>query len=178
MTPSIAIGGPFLSRELCSQVVQEIERDGCWQWGEINHGGRSHVDLDFRRVQWCPVPQSCRTVISARLLAIARGLAPHFGPVRSFEGPNLLRYRAGDFFRAHPDENPRKRLHPRRVTITAFLNDRVFDGGILRLHPRNSTEPFDIVPRAGRFVAFAASTVHEVSMIAGGNRYALVAWLH
>ena len=82
MTPSIAIGGPFLSRELCSQVVQEIERDGCWQWGEINHGGRSHVDLDFRRVQWCPVPQSCRTVISARLLAIARGLALHFGPVR------------------------------------------------------------------------------------------------
>jgi predicted 2-oxoglutarate/Fe(II)-dependent dioxygenase YbiX len=178
MTSAIVIGGHFLSREICTQVVREIERDGCWQWGEINYGGRSHVDLDFRRVQWCPIPRSCRTVIAARLLAIARGLAAHFGPVRSFEGPNLLRYRPGDFFHAHPDENPRTRLRPRKVTITAFLNDGDFDGGILRLQLRSGTEPFDILPCAGRFVAFPASTVHEVSTISAGNRYALVAWLH
>jgi predicted 2-oxoglutarate/Fe(II)-dependent dioxygenase YbiX len=177
MTPSIATSGPFLSRDLCRQVVQEIEREGCWQWGEINHGGRSRVDLAFRRAQWCSVPRSCEPLIAARLLAIARGLESQFGRIHSFEGPNMLRYRPGDFFRPHPDENPRARVRPRKVTITAFLNDRGFEGGVLRLHPAGGMAPLDIVPRAGRFVAFPAATVHEVSLIAGGNRYALVAWL-
>jgi predicted 2-oxoglutarate/Fe(II)-dependent dioxygenase YbiX len=177
MTSLTAVAGTFLPRELCSQVVQEIEREGCWQWGEINHGGRSQVDLKFRRVQWCPVPGSCSDIVAARLVSIARGLVPYFGAIRSFEGPNLLRYRPGDFFRAHPDENPVVRIRPRKVTVTAFLNSG-FEGGVLRLHASDGVEPLDILPRAGRFVAFRSSTVHEVSTITGGNRYALVAWLH
>jgi hypothetical protein len=61
MTSLTAVAGAFLPRELCSQVVQEIELDGCWQWGEINHGGRSQVDLKVRRVQWCPFQEVAAT---------------------------------------------------------------------------------------------------------------------
>ena len=177
MSPAI-LGGTFLSRELCGQIVREIERDGSWQWGEINDGGKPHVDLTFRRAQWCRVPPSCEGLIAGRLLAMARALAPEFGRFRSFEGPNLLRYRPGDFFRAHSDENPSKRHDRRKVTITAFLNDRGFDGGVLRLYQPTGGRLLDIVPRAGRFVAFAPETMHEVTPIVGGNRYSLVAWLH
>ena len=170
--------GDFLPRALCDAVVREIERTGCWQWGEVKYGGAPRVDLNFRRAQWCAVPPSCQAVIAGRLLAIARGLDREFGPLNSFEGPNLLRYRSGDFFRPHPDENPRTRIRPRKVTITAFLNDGGFDGGWLQLHRQNGGRCITIVPQAGRFVAFPSRTVHEVTPIVGGNRYALVAWLH
>jgi predicted 2-oxoglutarate/Fe(II)-dependent dioxygenase YbiX len=172
------VAGTFVSRDLCTQIVAEIERDGCWQWGEINYGGRSHVDLEFRRTQWCAVPPACEALVAGRLLAIGRALATAFGPIRSFEGPNLLRYRAGDFFRPHADVNPRERVDRRSATITVFLNDRGFDGGVLRLYERRGGRPLEIAPRAGRFVAFDPEIVHEVTPIVGGNRYALVAWLH
>lgn len=173
-----ALFGTFLPRDVCRQVVREIERDGCWQWGEINYGdGRSQIDLEFRRAQYSLVPESCAPLIAERLLAIARGLAPELGPFRGFEGPNLLRYRPGDFVRAHADEDPAKRLDRRKVTITAFLNDRGFEGGMLRLY-RPSGGAIEITPSAGRFVAFPADTRHEVTPITAGVRYALVAWLH
>jgi predicted 2-oxoglutarate/Fe(II)-dependent dioxygenase YbiX len=172
------VAGTFVSEDLCDQIVAEIERDGCWQWGEINYGGRSHVDLEFRRTQWCPVPPSCEALIAGRLLAIARALATEFGPVGSFEGPNMLRYRPGDFFRPHADENPCERVNRRKASITVFLNDRGFDGGVLRLYDPRGGRRLDVVPRAGRFVAFDPEIVHEVTPIADGNRYTLIAWLH
>ena len=173
-----AVTGSFLSRELCGRVVQEIERDGVWRWGEINRGGRSRVDPNVRRAQWCLVPSSCDPLIGGRLLAVTRSLRSVFGPVHSVEGPNLLRYRAGDFFRPHPDEDPQKQVRPRTATIIAFLNDTGFGGGSLRLHRTGGRQPLTIAPSAGRYVAFPASTVHEVTAIDGGSRYALVAWLH
>ncbi len=171
------VTGRFLSPAICEAIVGELERESCWQWGEVNYGGGSEIDLDFRRAQWCEMPPSCESVIAERLLAVARGLEREFGTLGSFEGPNLLRYRSGDFFRPHPDENPRTRIRPRKVTITVPLNDRGFTGGCLRLHApggRTTTIP----PAAGRFVAFESRMVHEVTQIVGGNRYALVAWLH
>jgi predicted 2-oxoglutarate/Fe(II)-dependent dioxygenase YbiX len=172
----VGVTGAFLPPPICAAVVREVERDGYWRWGEINNGGASRVDLDFRRSQWCELPASCDRVIADRLLAIARSLRREFGPLTSLEGPNLLRYRPGDFIRPHPDENPRTLVRPRKVSIVAFLNGGEFAGGALRLHDRGRV--VSVEPRAGRFVAFPARTVHEVTPVAGGNRYALVAWLH
>jgi predicted 2-oxoglutarate/Fe(II)-dependent dioxygenase YbiX len=177
VTPPLAVTGDFLSRELCGRIVEEVERDACWQWGEVSREAGPLVELDFRRSQWCLVPRSCEALIAGRLSAIARGLAPTFGPFRGYEGPNLLRYRPGEFVRAHPDEDPRARLRPRKVTLIGFLNDGGFDGGVLRLH-LGGAQPVDITPCAGRFVAFSSPTVHEVTPVAGGNRYGLAAWLH
>lgn len=174
------IGGVLLPRQLCGEIVRELEREACWQWAEINYGKGepSQVDRDFRSSQWCLVPPSCEPLIAARLLAVARGLERELGPFRGFEGPNIVRYRSGDFLRRHCDEDPAKRLYRRKVAIIAFLNDRGFEGGVLRVHPPNGGSPRDIVPAAGRFVAFPAETMHEVTPIRGGNRYVLVAWLH
>jgi predicted 2-oxoglutarate/Fe(II)-dependent dioxygenase YbiX len=171
------VRGRFLDPALCRAVVAELEQVAVWQWGQITRDGRVQVDADFRRAQWCNVPPSCESVVAGRLLAIGRGLASAFGPLRSFEGPNVLRYRPGDFFRPHPDEDPKTRVRPRRVTITAFLNDGGFDGGVLRMWPPGR-RPVEIPATAGGFVAFPARTVHEVTAVAGGNRYALVAWMH
>lgn len=173
-----AMTGEFLARTLCRQVVREIERDACWQWGEINRDGRSHLDLQFRRAQYSLVPASCIPLVAGRLLDIARGLAPELGPFRGFEGPNLLRYRAGDFVRPHMDEDPANRRDRRKVTITAFLNDRGFEGGMLRLYRPGGGGALEVAPSAGRFVAFPVETMHEVTPVTAGVRYALVAWLH
>jgi predicted 2-oxoglutarate/Fe(II)-dependent dioxygenase YbiX len=178
MSDLFVVGGAFVARDLCRRIVHEVERDAWWQWGEVNHGGRSHLDLELRSVQVCPVVPSCETVVAGRLLAIARGLVPTFGRINSIEGPNLLRYRPGDFVGPHPDENPRTRVRPRKVTVVAFLNDRGFGGGVLSLRRPGGRRTVHIAPRAGRFVAFPSDTVHAVSRTTGGNRYALVAWLH
>lgn len=172
------VGGLFLSPEVCGRIVDEIERDVWWQWGEINHGGASEVDLSFRRAQVSPVPASCEAVVAGRLLAVARSLARPFGTVGSIEGPNLLRYRPGDFVLSHADEDPRARVRPRKVTLIAFLNSGAFGGGQLRLRPVGRERSIDIEARVGRFVAFPARVHHEVAPLVGGTRYALVAWLH
>jgi predicted 2-oxoglutarate/Fe(II)-dependent dioxygenase YbiX len=172
------VSGTFLSPRLCAAVVEEMERDGFWRWGEVNFGGGAEVDLNYRRAQWCTVPASCDSLIATRLLSIGRSLERYFRALNSFEGPNLLRYRAGDFFRPHPDEDPRTRIRPRQVTITVSLNDQEFSGGVLRLHQANRGRPLSVAPRAGRFVAFPSRMIHEVTPITAGTRYALVAWLH
>jgi len=172
------ISGSFLARELCGRVVDELEHAAWWQWGEVNHGGRSHVNLRLRSAQVSPVVPSCEAVIAEGLHVAARTAAAVFGPVNSVEGPNLLRYRHGDFVGPHPDEDPRTRLRPRRVTVIAFLNDRGFSGGVLSLSSHDGRRSVRIPPRAGSFVAFPSSTLHAVSPTVGGNRYAVVAWLH
>jgi predicted 2-oxoglutarate/Fe(II)-dependent dioxygenase YbiX len=178
MSPPVVVGGVFLSRDLCDRMVREVERDAWWQWSEVNRGGRSYVDLQFRSAQVCPVIPSCEAIVAERLLTIARGLVPTFGGIHGVEGPNLLRYRPGDFVGPHPDENPRTRVRPRKVTVIAFLNDRGFKGGVLSLRRPDDRRVVRVAPRAGQFVAFPASTMHAVSPVTGGNRYALVAWLH
>jgi predicted 2-oxoglutarate/Fe(II)-dependent dioxygenase YbiX len=174
----IVVGGEFLPLGLCRQVVREVERNAWWQWGEVNRNGRSHVDLRFRRVQVCSVVPSCEAVLAERLLVVVRSLVRTFGRIDSVEGPNLLRYRPGDFVGPHPDENPRTRIRPRKVTVIVFLNDREFEGGVLSLHRADGGRTHHIPPRAGWFVAFPSKIIHAVSPATGGNRYALVAWLH
>ena len=178
MTAPVVVSGTFLSRELCARVVEEVEAGAWWQWGEVNHGGGSHVDLEMRSVQVAPVVPGCEAVIAARLGAVVRTLSRTFGRINSVEGPNLLRYRPGDFVGPHPDENPRTRIRPRKVTVVAFLNDRGFGGGVLSLRRPEGGRTIHIPPRAGRFVAFPSDTIHAVSPATHRNRYALVAWLH
>jgi predicted 2-oxoglutarate/Fe(II)-dependent dioxygenase YbiX len=178
---SKALAGRFLPRGLCDVFVRELEREGWWQWSEIDNDEGSRVDLDFRRSQWREVPRSCEALVASRLLAIAPGLARHFGRLHGFEGPNVLRYRSGAFFRPHQDERYPASTTPfrrRRITLAVALNDVGFDGGVLRLHGLDPVGPIDVSPTAGRFVAFPADTIHEVSPIYGGDRYTLVAWMY
>jgi predicted 2-oxoglutarate/Fe(II)-dependent dioxygenase YbiX len=175
----IAVSGRFLTRELCTAFLLELERSAWWQWSQVDSDGHTNVNLAFRRGQWCEVPLRCRRLVAGRVLSIGAGLQRHFGPWHGIEGPNVLRYRAGYFFRAHQDERSglSRFQHRRRVTIVAFLNDRGFEGGVLRLHGLDGDRPLDVAPRAGSFVAFPSETYHEVTLVRGGERYSLVAWL-
>ncbi|HEX3474545.1 MAG TPA: 2OG-Fe(II) oxygenase [Kofleriaceae bacterium] len=173
------IGGRFISGDLCRVILDEVDRNAWWQWSQIDSDGYTGVQLGFRRGTWCEVPRRCRRVVAGRLLAIGVGLRRQFGDFRGFEGPNLLRYGDGDFFRAHQDERSGRAWFRRRsVTIVAFLNDTGFAGGVLRLHGVDRGRVLDLRPRAGTFVAFPAETYHEVSPIHGGDRYTIVAWLY
>jgi predicted 2-oxoglutarate/Fe(II)-dependent dioxygenase YbiX len=175
-----AVGGPFLPPPLCDLFVKEVERDDRWRPSEVSYGSRPLVDTTFRSSQWSGVPYSCDALVAGRMLAVTRSLVCHFGRIRGVEGPNVLRYRAGDFFRTHQDENPaNRRAEGRRVTVVAFLNDSEFLGGTLRLDDLGkSSFPLLVSPRKGRFVAFPANVRHDVSPVEGGARYTLVWWCY
>ena len=106
-----------------------------------------------------------------------------FGPR---EGAGLIRYDAGGFYGPHRDRAdsaawPDAAL--RRIAVVLFLNssraaepDGEFTGGILRLYAGD--DAVDIDPVAGMVVAFPADTVHEVTVVRDGTRYAVVDWFY
>ena len=101
------------------------------------------------------------------------------------EGAGFIRYPDGGFYRSHRD----RAVVPswpgaarRRIALVVFLNSShgdepgEFSGGVLRLFGGDS--PLDVYPEAGLLVAFAADTLHEVSVVRGGTRDAIVDWFY
>jgi PKHD-type hydroxylase len=117
--------------------------------------------------------------------AIRPDLARHFAiPLRSHEGPSLLRYQPGGFYEAHADraDDDGTQLAPvlRRVSVVIFLNAD-YEGGALTLYglidaPAWKTFGFAIEPSPGLLVAFPSHVVHEVTPVTSGDRFTIVDW--
>ena len=101
------------------------------------------------------------------------------------EGAGFIRYPDGGFYRSHRD----RALVPswpdaarRSIALVVFLNSSEgdepggFSGGVLRLFIGGS--PVDVHPEAGLLVAFPAGTLHEVTVVSGGTRDAVVDWFY
>src|SRR5688572_8818226 len=101
------------------------------------------------------------------------------------EGAGFIRYPDGGFYRSHRDRAA-VRSWPdaarRRIALVVFLNSSngeepgEFSGGVLRLFGGDS--PIDVHPIAGLLVAFPAGTLHEVTVVSGGTRDAIVDWFY
>ncbi len=107
-------------------------------------------------------------------------------PLEPCDAVAVLHYPPGAFYRTHRDVNTAvvdPGVARRVVSVVLFATSAgdAFDGGTLRLFPSGEDEtlpPLDVVPRAGRLVAFPSAVLHEVTPVERGDRIAIAAWLN
>jgi predicted 2-oxoglutarate/Fe(II)-dependent dioxygenase YbiX len=148
------------------------------------------VDESRRRTRRVLVPDAAQRLIEERLLAIVPEVRQHFGvAIGRMQLPQFLRYRRGDFFRAHQDSSrsPEIAAHVRRRRVSAvvFLNRQTrfpeaeaFCGGDLKLY-RADDDPdpgLHVLAEDGLLLAFPSGMFHEVRPVTHGERYTVVTW--
>lgn len=178
----------FFSRDLC-QRIRAAMADGTPEPAEIL-GDAIALDEQVRRAVHVDVGAGLQQVLESTLES-ARAAIEHFhgGPLAEREGPSILRYAPGGFYRPHQDcgDLPGWPGAARRcIALVVFLNssraldpDGDFTGGTLRLYPHGAqAAPVDIHPAAGSLVAFAATMLHEVTTVREGVRETVVDWYY
>jgi predicted 2-oxoglutarate/Fe(II)-dependent dioxygenase YbiX len=142
---------------------------------------------EVRRAQSIDVDPLLLREVEASLEAQRDPIAAFHGvSLGAREGTGFLRYSDGGFYKPHRDRAAVPSwpgAARRRIAAIVFLNsasdggaDGEFTGGTLRLFFDDA--PFDVQPRAGLLVAFAADVVHEVTVVRGGSRDVIVDWFY
>ena len=143
----------------------------------------SVVETTRRTSRIVPPPEIVHLVKSG-LDASQKEIASHYGiNVQTYEEPQFLRYRTGDFFVAHQDGNTglmqSEREQWRKISVVIFLNehsetaqDGVYGGGALvfsewRRRPHGQLQFYG---EPGTLVAFPSETTHEVIPVTHGER--------
>lgn len=143
---------------------------------------RDHV----RRASYVDVAAEVLDDVESRLDALRTEIGAVFGiALHAREGAGFVRYPDGGFYRPHKDRADVPSwpgAARRRIAVVVFLNSSReadmkgdFDGGVLRLL---GAEPVDVPPREGLLVAFRADLLHEVTVVSGGTRDAIVDWYY
>ena len=182
---------PLLLRELLDpaecQACRLAMDAGTQSEAAVLEGDGVQVD-PARRAGDVEVASDVLGLVEARLDSRLADVARHFGVALSGrEGSGFVRYPPGGFYRRHVDRAT-SRAWPaaarRRVSAVVFLNsargddaEGEFEGGVLRLY-HSTHDVIEIVPRRGLLVAFSASVPHEVTVIVGGVRDAVVDWYY
>jgi predicted 2-oxoglutarate/Fe(II)-dependent dioxygenase YbiX len=100
-------------------------------------------------------------------------------PLASFEEPQFLRYKEGDYFVAHQDGNTPSIFDDsrhRRVSLIVFLSDPASYSGADLLFHTSFTERVTVPAPRGTAVAFRSELTHEVTPLVTGERYTIVTW--
>lgn len=182
LRPYVVVFDNLLSDQVCDELIGEFSASDEWQPAMV---GDRVVEPDIRRVDVIEV--SRRSVIernpgvrrrleqalyTAALGAVRRyeGLFPH---CRIVEGHpfELLRYRAGGFYRTHTDSFKRV---PRSLSCSFTLNDD-YDGGEWSFFGGAWT----VRPAKGSILLFPSSFMfpHEICEVTRGTRYSVVTWM-
>ncbi|HEY0484022.1 MAG TPA: 2OG-Fe(II) oxygenase [Kofleriaceae bacterium] len=183
----------FLDRATCARL-RDAAASAPMDKATVFRGARNGVLAeDVRRTLCSFLPPGDQDAILHRLRELAPEAAAHFATgIEDIEGPQLLVYRRGDFFRPHQDtatapDTP-SFIRRRRIAVVVFLNAQAprprpgdHCGGALlfyRLAPDDpDTWRVGLRPEEGLLVAFRADVLHEVLPVLDGERYSMVAWL-
>jgi predicted 2-oxoglutarate/Fe(II)-dependent dioxygenase YbiX len=154
-------------------------------------GESDAVDTTVRRSRTVEVDSAAAAVVSEALDRVREPLARHFGVLLgSFQPPQFLLYRQGDFFDAHSDSDTdpaaSEAVRERQVSAVLFLNAAgesgayeggaltfygLFDGGVHR-----GDTGLAIAGAPGSLVAFPSEVVHAVKPVTRGERCTVVTW--
>jgi predicted 2-oxoglutarate/Fe(II)-dependent dioxygenase YbiX len=141
------------------------------------HASGFVVDRHVRRTLDVEVDSTTAAEVERSIASVCGRVARFFGvPLSGDEGPGLLRYLPGGFYRRHDDVlADAGDEFPRRISVVVFLTSagEHSAGGALRLY---RPDAFDIVPKAGTLVAFPSDLPHEVLPVTAGVRDVVVDW--
>jgi SM-20-related protein len=177
----------LFDKETCRELIAEMRQSSTTP--ALTYGkGEAAVDERVRRVIQVSVSPETVASVTQRLEDLRASMANHFGiGLNSFEAPQFLCYRVGDFFVAHQDGNTGlvnlDTDRTRRVSVSIFLNDHsamlepdTYAGGALVFSDWRSHERHAVYGQAGMLVAFRSELTHEITQVTHGERFAVVSW--
>lgn len=177
----------FLDKEICRKLIAEMRRGR--PTAALTYGkGEAAVDEHVRRVRQVSVSPETVAYVTRRLEDLRESIAEHFGiKLTSFEEPQFLSYRVGDFFVAHQDGNTGliqlDSDRARRVSVSIFPNNQTeqpepdsYCGGSLVFSDWRTGSRHEVFGDAGMLVSFRSELTHEVTPVKYGDRYAIVSW--
>lgn len=172
VAPQLFLVRGFLDPRQCLEIRAAMDR-GIPEAAEVL-GGAMAARPDVRRTTSIEVDAGTLARVERLLDAQVPTLEAFFDVALSGrEGSGFLRYGDGGFYRPHrdrADDEAWPGASRRAVTLIVFLNDEGFAGGVLRVGG------VDVPPAAGTLVAFPAGELHEVTLVSGGHRDAIVDW--
>ena len=181
----------FLTQEFCIQLISESKTTQSQPASIYKANTMTRmVDKTFCKSHTLAIEPESLSRLQTLLVSLKSQLEQHFKQsLSSLEGPSFLRYKKGDFFKWHVDnQNPSSQ--DRTVTVVLFLNSSVstkepghYGGGNLEFYvPNSQGEKIDkdyclvVIPEAGSFVAFRSNTYHQVQPVTWGKRYTITSW--
>lgn len=185
----------FLSPEQCKRIREEMTSSEVIEPAKVTSKGVDVVRTQSRSTRLVRVSEETWSEIKALMQAQGPDLAEHFGvELNSFETPQYLLYREGDFFYAHTDSsddpNAHEYIRDRKVSLVLFVNgtsdesrEGSFGGGELILYgliegAAWAGKGFPLEPEEGMLVGFPSDMMHEVNPVTHGERCTVVAWYH
>ena len=180
----------FLDGALCDELRGEMA-SAPGRPSPVAEDAADAVDEDYRKTVSAQVSDATESLVRGRLDRVRPSLERHFDTgLKGCQPPQFLRYREGDYFRAHADheaEGPRH-VTERRASAVVFLNGESDDaepgsysGGALTFFglmgdPRGDAVGFPLVGETGLLIAFDSDLVHSVTPITRGERFSIVSW--
>lgn len=173
--------------ETCRKLITEMRAahmDAAPTYGK----GDATIDERVRRVRQVSVSKETIAYVSRRLKDQRAPIARHFEiDLDSFEPPQFLCYRVGDFFVAHQDGNTGlvnlDTDRTRRISVSIFINNQsatpepdTYAGGALAFSDWRTGSRHEVVGEAGMLVAFRSELTHEITQVTQGERFAVVSW--
>jgi len=180
----------FLEVDVCREITRTLAASPANAATVYGVADSLSVVETTRRTSRIVPPPEIVELIEHRLSARQGEIASHYGiVVESYEEPQFLRYRTGDYFVAHQDGNTglmkSEREQWRKISVVIFLNqhsetphDGMYGGGALvfsewRRRPQGKLHFYG---EPGALVAFASETTHEVIPVTHGERYSIASW--
>ena len=180
----------FLEVDVCREITRTLAASPANAATVYGVAGSLSVVETTRRTSRIVPPPEIVELIEQRLAARQSEIGSHYGiGVESYEEPQFLRYRTGDYFVAHQDGNTglmnSEREQWRKISVVIFLNqhwetphDGMYGGGALvfsewRRRPHGKLHFYG---EPGALVAFPSETTHEVIPVTHGARYSIASW--
>lgn len=180
----------FLDAALCEELRREMAAASSHP-STVAEEAADAVDEGYRKTVSAEVSDATKSLVRNRLEELKPLLERHYQTsLNGCQPPQFLRYREGDYFRAHADreEEGPDYVTERRLSAVVFLNGESdgsepgsYSGGALTFFglmgdPRGDALGFPLVGEAGLLITFNANTVHSVTPVTRGERYTIVTW--
>lgn len=174
----------FLADDLCADICSQIDSGFKVDTPLYDVDANDNIHLPkLRQSRYSDVPEATQSIIADRVKRLKPILEAHFADRfhQRAEPAKFVLYEEGHFFAPHVDSQ----LH-RKINMSIYLNDEHstamsggYSGGTLTLYglfenPAFRNKGISLMGKRGMLIAYPSATVHEVTPVTNGNRYAVI----